>query len=325
MADIQAILDEIQTDTVEHYGVLGMKWGVRKDRRTGKKVGTPTAGVTELSRRNTGTHVLTPPQGGDASRAERKRIVKDMDKARRHIYKNLGSDLKVLNSKYSEPSESYWDEATAVIQKRLDALVGPDVKAGIFNQGGRVYLAIGDEQLLKQVLPDRDKIKHEDKESSGYRFELDLDDDGLIIGVKSDEVLHEEDLRHILEHYGVLGMKWGVRKDRRTGNRVGKPVAGTNAASRDTPSVSRSRRSRGPDPNLKDLSNEHLRLVNERMRLEQEYKRLTAMPPTKMQKALKKSGKILGDIATSSVKRSLAREMGPGIDDLIKVLLKKKK
>lgn len=41
-----------------------------------------------------------------------------------------------------------------------------------------------------------------------------------------------------LEHYGVLGMKWGVRKDRRTGKRVGKPAKGTPRAKHSTPSVS---------------------------------------------------------------------------------------
>lgn len=39
-----------------------------------------------------------------------------------------------------------------------------------------------------------------------------------------------------LEHYGVLGMRWGVRKDR-GGKRIGKPVAGTKAAKRGSKSM----------------------------------------------------------------------------------------
>lgn len=188
-----------------------------------------------------------------------------------------------------------------------------------------------------------------------------------------------------LEHYGVLGMRWGVRKDRRTGKKVGKPVAGTKAASRETPSVSpktsgssttEKPKERGlkknsiasstsgpvrttasgetsiPSKNkkggrvttkldqkqksklgseglsLSDMTVEQLKSTTERMKLEkeiskmldgpdkheamqvvvnrikleQEYKRLTAKPPSFKRKLAQKTGKILMEVAEQQVK-----------------------
>ena len=168
-----------------------------------------------------------------------------------------------------------------------------------------------------------------------------------------------------LEHWGVLGMRWGVRKDRRTGKRQGKPVKGTEAAKHNTPSVSpadrsKPRKSASPDGettiparnngrvtvalsqkqksklgseglDIEDLSVPQLKSVAERMRLEaeisrmldgptkteamqavvnrikleQEYARLTAAPPTKKQIILKKTGAILASVAETQTKNVL--------------------
>lgn len=168
-----------------------------------------------------------------------------------------------------------------------------------------------------------------------------------------------------LEHWGVLGMRWGVRKDRRTGKRQGKPVKGTEAAKHDTPSVSpaekpKPRKSASPDGetsipsgnnrrvtvaltqkqksklgseglDIDDLSVPQLKSVAERMRLEaeiskmldgptkteamqavvnrikleQEYARLTAAPPTRKQLVIKKTAAILASVAETQTKNVL--------------------
>ena len=115
-----------------------------------------------------------------------------------------------------------------------------------------------------------------------------------------------------LEHWGVLGMRWGVRKDRRTGKRQGKPVKGTEAAKHDTPSVSpaekpKPRKSASPDGetsipsgnnrrvtvaltqkqksklgseglDIDDLSVPQLKSVAERLRLESEISKMLDGP-----------------------------------------------
>ena len=69
-----------------------------------------------------------------------------------------------------------------------------------------------------------------------------------------------------LYHYGVLGMKWGVRKDRKSGSKkyVKQPKAEDFVNSR----VSKSK-------GLSRLNNEELRKLNERLNLEKRYKELT--------------------------------------------------
>lgn len=96
-----------------------------------------------------------------------------------------------------------------------------------------------------------------------------------------------------LKHYGVRGMKWGVRKDKRqshedhiTARKLGKKQ-------------------------LHELSNAELKRYSERIRLEQEYKKLSAGKVEKGKKFLaKESGKLTGKI-TEQTYQALANRVAP--------------
>ena len=99
----------------------------------------------------------------------------------------------------------------------------------------------------------------------------------------------------ILAHYGVLGMKWGVRKDKKPqGFQYGKAGKKWRARKKKATKVSAdyaktaSLRKRNP----KELSNEELRLVSERLQLESQYTQLT-----QRSKPVSKGKKISADIA----------------------------
>lgn len=66
--------------------------------------------------------------------------------------------------------------------------------------------------------------------------------------------------RDFLEHYGVKGMKWGVRKKRNEGDRKKTFGKGTN----------------NQQKSVKDLSDKELRDVVNRLNMEQQYARLTS-------------------------------------------------
>lgn len=83
-----------------------------------------------------------------------------------------------------------------------------------------------------------------------------------------------------LEHYGVKGMKWGVRKRRKPSRSVSKDYFEARSLSKKRPS---------------ELSNEQLRQLNKRLQLEQEYKRLN---PSLVLKGVKTAGAIAGVIGT---------------------------
>lgn len=89
-----------------------------------------------------------------------------------------------------------------------------------------------------------------------------------------------ENVEDFLKHYGVLGMKWGVRKRK-------VPVQSSN---------SRPRRQRidYDEPPRRRMSNKELNARVKRLRLEQEYAKLTARPntPSRIEQAVKVAGTI---------------------------------
>ena len=74
---------------------------------------------------------------------------------------------------------------------------------------------------------------------------------------------YEENYDDFLQHYGVLGMKWGHRKARSTSSSNKKPKR--------TKNTTTSKPKPKPKPTQRELSDEELRAVINRMRLEREY------------------------------------------------------
>lgn len=74
---------------------------------------------------------------------------------------------------------------------------------------------------------------------------------------------YEENYDDFLQHYGVLGMKWGKRKARSTVSSNKKPKS--------TKNTTTSKPKPKPKPTQRELSDEELRAVINRMRLEREY------------------------------------------------------
>ena len=70
---------------------------------------------------------------------------------------------------------------------------------------------------------------------------------------------YEENYDDFLQHYGVLGMKWGHRKAR------------SNASSNKKPKSTKNTTTSKPKQTQRELSDEELRAVINRMRLEREY------------------------------------------------------
>ena len=106
-----------------------------------------------------------------------------------------------------------------------------------------------------------------------------------------------------LYHYGIPGQKWGLRRfQREDGSRTpaGKKRDNRHGKSEDHMKT-QSAKKKGPD----GLSNEDLKKTNERLRLEQEYKKLTADQITKSESWVKESLKSAGQQALTDFSKGI--------------------
>lgn len=123
-----------------------------------------------------------------------------------------------------------------------------------------------------------------------------------------------------LAHYGVLGMKWGVRKDRM--GKLGaaprraqarRKAAVKKLATKVRPPASEDHaivKNLGKKP-ASSLSNTQLRELNNRLQLEQNYKQLQAKRKSEGQKMVEK---VLKDVAS----RTVSEYIGKGLDEVMK-------
>lgn len=126
-----------------------------------------------------------------------------------------------------------------------------------------------------------------------------------------------------LYHYGVLGMKWGVRRDRSrfTGSHRKKSRS---EDSRDASAIKKKK--------LNQMSNAELKRVNERRRLEQEYSRLNPKSVSRGWKYVATAAGVMGTALSvynsGSQLVQLGKKAGNGLvnvvgDQLLKELARK--
>lgn len=99
-----------------------------------------------------------------------------------------------------------------------------------------------------------------------------------------------------LYHFGVKGMKWGVRKDHK------RSVSSKHSRS-DSKDYTESRDLLKKSPNK--LSNAELRKINERLNLEQQYSNLTTIQKQKGQSFVKRVKNQMSNTAVNEVSRDL--------------------
>jgi hypothetical protein len=253
-------------DVLEHFGVKGMKWGVHN--------GTEKAGAT---------------------RKERKAAAKESKLAYKDWKKEVGGE-KVANEIFQEATRTFGPKVKIVnndphykgkdltkdrkLARQYDATI-----SAVFNthlaevsvnrtmtNTGRAMIYQFDRNSMMMKATESQLVVHAAEE--GYpAFKVEVDELGHIVSLTQvdyatvqQSALTPDD---VLEHFGIRGMKWGVRRTSEEIKRArALPDAPEHTRARDLHTTAKAAGTR-------KLTNKDLQDLTSRLNLEQQYSRLT--------------------------------------------------
>lgn len=333
-------MTETLDDVLAHFGVRGMKWGVRKADTPRQESFRAQANLSKSEKK-----------------AEKK-ILKADNKWEKSIYTNQGAikvhnevadrmnngeiDKHNSNPKWAgknlrdepELEKDYYDEYEKVSSRVYSEAV--TAVHGSSPSGRKTAKYVDDDAYGPRIVIEDANVSHsDDTETSPVLFvRLKQDNKGHVIeanqATMSDELAQSDDtsLDDVLAHFGVKGMKWGVRKtsaqrsapsevkvDSKTARRgasdinvkarAGKGVVSTkggkkNVADKDAVDAKASRQ-KAKASTTDALSNAELKKVVDRMQLEQKYRDLQKKEP-RVAKGKEFIKQLFDELATSASK-----------------------
>lgn len=307
-------------DVLAHHGVKGMQWGVRKDKGH---------------------------EGEQASNRKIKRLDKKYDrslqgiqgfvKVNNAVANRINPKLDVLNAKpeyqvdmtkpeHAELHKKYINEYRGHLEKSLQEAMD-DIGT---NASGtqRVHLTMDGEGIETTWSGYTEAIKH-DSASLQFHVKPKFNVKGQITGqniTPADKaVAHgEHTVSDILEHHGVKGMKWGVRRRSSeptavsviapAGKRV-KTSGGHNHPASEDAKTAAATRQKAKASTTDSLSNHELQALVKRMQLEQQ---LADLSQKRQSGAKKFVGKLLGQVGAQQAQRVGNDQAAQRIDSMLK-------
>ncbi len=267
-----------------HYGILGMRWGVRR------KVG-PNGLVGKGN--STSGRKLT----GDAN--AKRFLDSASDEEKKKFSSIINDSKKIVLTVFREEGGEHGDmeadnQAFQSRVKMLEVKFGPSDKR---------------DAATKQAVSE---------------VELDLDDYLYKAYAKAIDEEKKRSVKHTeLIHYGIMGMRWGVRRKRGPNGLVGSGKGSTAKTTTMNKSSDSSSEQQKSDDYItarilrskpaSELSNKEIRALTERFELEKKYNDLTKKPKSVVQKEMEK---IIVDVGKQQLKNYLNRQLGAKIDSL---------
>ena len=236
-----------------HYGVKGMKWGVRR-----------------RARRDAKEYTLARMYYGEGA-GNRRKLIKATVKARSKdpFYKsefNKAVSKTDMSKRASQAQRQRGRKNARNATGKTVRGVGNIASGNVSRAGGALALTYLGYQGAKRagVVPNERELLT--KAAKGAR--------------KIKRVVQHDD---VLAHYGIKGMRWGVRKSRIKGAK---------------------RWSSSKQAKIDGMSDDQLRRINNRIRLEKEYRQLTQ---TRMERYRSKAGKAAEEAAFNTLQGILQK------------------
>lgn len=271
--------DDIVDGVLAHYGVTGMRWGVRKS----------DAGPGKISRGATKANValkagdkvigegeqklifLPPAKRLKAAGVTQVRVLGEavaINQSSQFKGKNLKTDASLKKAYFEKVEQA----AKKVYAEEIDI-------ARVQAWGDLLGVDTSSTTNIMRLTASSDRIKHADEQEVLLELKLELDDLGQIrdISVLPKYLDHAVDIQvdAVLAHYGVPGMKWGRRKQR---DGSVKP-SGKKAAEPKSEDAERAATLR--KKSVESMSNSELEALTRRLQLEQSYSALAFKQDTR--------------------------------------------
>lgn len=268
---------------LEHFGVKGMRWGVRK---------SPEKAAAKAEKK-----VAKADKKWEKKAKTPKTFFALHNAAAEHLNKELPGINARFDAKYGkEINDGVLFDPGNPITKEYARAVNDSFKTGLEKAAKDMGTNPSGTRKVRVVTQNRDSIDHfgwawgtKEVEHAAMDnvdiFVATLDDKGRLISVRPDAMAQADSfVSNYLEHYGVKGMKWGVRKsDVPAGEtrvtQKGKKLKGEGGkglpAHEDATKAAVSKQ-KMKGSGIQSLSNKELKDLHQRMNLEQNVRELAA-------------------------------------------------